>query len=378
MNQTFQSEVEFLRAHGLNPIVLGNDEGARLVTLAEYQGRVMTSTMSGDGGAGCGWINHALIAAGKRTPHINAYGGEDRFWLGPEGGQFSLYFPPGAPFDFDHWQVPAAEDTDVWKLDSAGRTAAAFSTEFSIRNWSGFEKMIRMERLVRLLDCAGIAADLGVSFGGTRVSAVGYVTENRVTNIGPEAWTRENGALSIWMLGMFNPSPRTVIVIPFRADASGAIVKDDYFGRIPADRLRIDSGSCRILFSADGNWRSKLGLTNRRATGVLGSYDAENRILTVVRYSAGAADAEYVNAAWELQERPFEGDTVNAYNDGPLADGSRMGPFYELESSSPAGFPAPGGSFLHTHATFHFTGEPEELDRIAGALLNGPVTSLTL
>lgn len=378
MNQTFQSEVEFFRAHGLNPIVLGNDEGARLVTLAEYQGRVMTSTMSGDAGPGCGWINHALIAAGKRTPHINAYGGEDRFWLGPEGGQFSLYFPPGAPFDFDHWQVPAAEDTDVWKLDSSGRTEAAFSTEFSIRNWSGFEKMIRMERVVRLFDCAGIAADLGVAFDGPRVSAVGYVTENRVTNIGPEAWTRENGALSIWMLGMFNPSARTVIVIPYRTDAPGAIVKDDYFGRIPADRLRIDSGSSRILFSADGNWRSKLGLTNRRATGVLGSYDAENRILTVVRYSAGAADAEYVNAAWELQERPFEGDTVNAYNDGPLADGSRMGPFYELESSSPAGFPAPGGSFLHTHATFHFTGEPGELDRIAEKLLNGPVTSLTL
>ena len=47
MNQTFQSEVEFLRAHGLDPIVLGNDEGARLVTLAEYQGRVMTSTQLG-------------------------------------------------------------------------------------------------------------------------------------------------------------------------------------------------------------------------------------------------------------------------------------------------------------------------------------------
>ena len=111
---------------------------------------------------------------------------------------------------------------------------------------------------------------------------------------------------------------------------------------------------------------------------MLGSYDAENRILTVVHYSPGPADAEYVNAAWEIQERPFEGDTVNAYNDGPLADGSQMGPFYELESSSPAGFPAPGDSLCHTHATFHFTGDPEELDRIAEKLLNGPVTSLTL
>ena len=195
MNQTFQSEVEFLRAHGLNPIVLGNDEGARLVTLAEYQGRVMTSTMAGDGGPGCGWINRALIASGKRMPHINAYGGEDRFWLGPEGGQFSLYFPPGAPFDFDHWQVPAAEDTEVWTLDSAGETEAAFSFEFSLRNWSGFEKQIRMERKIVLRDCAGISADLGVFFDGTRVAAVGYVTENRVTNVGHEAWTRENGAL---------------------------------------------------------------------------------------------------------------------------------------------------------------------------------------
>ncbi|UKI34190.1 MAG: hypothetical protein L6W00_12870 [Lentisphaeria bacterium] len=93
MNQTFQSEVEFLRAHGLAPVVLGNDEGARLVTLAEYQGRVMTSTMAGDGGPGCGWINRALIASGERTPHINAYGGEDRFWLGPEGGTVFALLP---------------------------------------------------------------------------------------------------------------------------------------------------------------------------------------------------------------------------------------------------------------------------------------------
>jgi hypothetical protein len=26
------------------------------------------------------------------VPHINVFGGEDRFWLGPEGGQFSIFF----------------------------------------------------------------------------------------------------------------------------------------------------------------------------------------------------------------------------------------------------------------------------------------------
>jgi hypothetical protein len=30
-------------------------------------------------------------------------GGEDRFWLGPEGGQYALYFNAGDPFDLDHY-----------------------------------------------------------------------------------------------------------------------------------------------------------------------------------------------------------------------------------------------------------------------------------
>ena len=30
---------------------------------------------------------------------MNVFGGEDRFWLGPEGGQFALYFKAGDPFD---------------------------------------------------------------------------------------------------------------------------------------------------------------------------------------------------------------------------------------------------------------------------------------
>ena len=48
-------------------------------------------------------------------------------------------------------------------------------------------------------------------------------------------------------------------------------------------------------------------------------------------------DAAYLNQEWNLDGDPFIGDAVNAYNDGPLEDGSQMGPFYELESVSPAG-----------------------------------------
>ena len=39
-----------------------------------------------------GWLNREAIASGERKEHINVFGGEDRFWLGPEGGQFSIFF----------------------------------------------------------------------------------------------------------------------------------------------------------------------------------------------------------------------------------------------------------------------------------------------
>ena len=48
---------------------------------------------------------------------MNVFGGEDRFWLGPEGGQYALYFKPDDPFDLDHWQVPDAFDWDTWRRE---------------------------------------------------------------------------------------------------------------------------------------------------------------------------------------------------------------------------------------------------------------------
>jgi hypothetical protein len=71
-----------------------------------------------------------------------------------------------------------------------------------------------------------------------------------------------------------------------------------------------------------------------------------------------------VNAKWGPQVDPLSGDVINSYNDGPLEDGSVMGPFYEIESSSPAAFLAPAESIAHRQMIFHITGEEEELDHI--------------
>lgn len=362
----FLEDVKFLREHDVRPIVLKNESGARLVLSPKYQGRVMTSTMGGDDGFSCGWINYKLIESGRQTPHINAYGGEDRFWLGPEGGQFSFYFPKGAEYVFENWQVPAIFDTIPWTVtDRDGDREVSLEASFEPETWSGTKRRIRLERRIVLLNEQEIGKALGVDLAGASIRSVGYTTANRLINQG-DAWTRETGAVSIWMLGMFKPSPKTTIVIPFRKDADGVIVKDDYFGKIPAERLTVNPEKGVLYFCADGDSRGKIGLNKKRAKEFLGSYDAENNILTIVKYTLPAGDADYVNAAWEKQQDPYNGDVVNAYNDGIPGPGlEKMGPFYELESSSPAAFLKNGESILHEHSTFHFSGATKDLDKIA-------------
>jgi hypothetical protein len=140
----------------------------------------------------------------------------------------------------------------------------------------------------------------------------------------------------------------------------------DYFGAIPAERIKLSDGV--VYFKADGKRRGKLGIHSRQAKPVLGSYDAENQLLTINLYDVDTA-AKYLDQEWRTTGAPFVGDAVHTYNDGPLPNGSQMGPFYELESASAALFLAPGQSHTHHHTVFHFTGSETALDAICRKVL---------
>ena len=135
----------------------------------------MTSTTGGADAPSFGWIGRAAITARQKQPHINVFGGEDRFWLGPEGGQFSLYFKQGDPFDLDHWQVPEAIDWGKWDVDSQSADAVRFRKRMSLVNYSGTPLEIEVDRTIRLLgvnDFAtllGVRPDPGYADGGIRV-----------------------------------------------------------------------------------------------------------------------------------------------------------------------------------------------------------------
>jgi hypothetical protein len=169
---------------------------------------------------------------------------------------------------------------------------------------------------------------------------------------------------------MFAPAPGTRVIAPFEKEGTGEIVNDRYFGKVPSDRLLVDKDKGFLLFKADGQLRSKIGLGPARAKDVIGSYSPEAKLLTVVRYTRPAGAKRYVNNLWEVSKEPYGGDVNNSYNDGPVEPGKpSLGGFYELESSSPAAALKPGASLKHTHETYHFTGPREALDAIAQKVL---------
>ncbi len=373
----FGDDVAFMKGYTEVIVLSGADGRAQVAVAPALQGRVMTSTADGPRGLSYGWINYALFATDARDPHINVFGGEDRFWMGPEGGQYSIFFKKGVPFDFAHWFTPACIDTEPFETVEAKPDRARFRRRIRLENYSGFVFDLEVIREVRLLDAAAVRGKLGVAVpAGAKL--VAYETVNTLKNVGDTAWAKETGLLSIWILGMYNPSPETTVVVPFVPGPEaqlGPVVNDSYFGKVPADRLVV--GKEALFFRADGRHRSKIGLTPKRCRDVCGSYDAANGVLTVVQFNKPAGPAAYVNSMWELQKDPYGGDAVNSYNDGPVSPGGKpLGPFYELETSSPAAALKPGGTITHIHRTIHIQGEAKALDPVAKGVLGVGVNTI--
>ncbi|MEO8075389.1 MAG: DUF6786 family protein [Acidobacteriota bacterium] len=366
----FASDLAFLRQHTTVVLLADPASGAQVAVAPGYQGRVMTSTTGGADAPSFGWIGRAAIESGQRQPHMNVFGGEDRFWLGPEGGQYALYFKPGDPFDLEHWQTPEPFDWGLWAVESESAASVRFRKRMTLVNYSGTQFDLEVDRTVRLLSEDEIKKELGET-PGAGVRTVAFESSNTVTNVGKAPWQPASGLISVWILGQFTPSPETTIAIPFTEGSESTLgppVNDAYFGKVPADRLIVKSPA--VFFKADGQYRSKIGLSQSRAQPVAGSYDATAHVLTVLQYTRPPDRAGYVNSMWETQREPYKGDVINSYNDGPPAPGKPpLGPFYEIETSSPALDLSPGKQYTHVHRTFHLVGPEADLDRIAHATL---------
>lgn len=362
---TYGYDVAFLAKNNIETVELEDENsGAKVLVAPGWQGRVMTSSADGNPGASFGWINYGFIEKGEVSGQFNPVGGEERFWLGPEGGPFSVYFKPGEEQVFSNWKVPAELDTQPFEVVEKTQAKVSFKSQFSLVNATGTTLEVGVNRTVQLLSKPEAENVLQLSLNPS-LNFVAFETVNTLKNAGETTWNEKNGFLSVWLLCMFNPSEQGVVFIPFREGEEtvlGKKVTDNYFGKVPEDRLIVKEN--RLFFKIDGKFRSKIGISPERALPFCGSYDAGSRVLTLLQYSQPQEPARYVNSKWGGQDDPLKGDVVNSYNDGPADDGKVMGPFYEIESSSPAALLLPGNEITHTQRIFHISGEEARLNEI--------------
>src|SRR4030095_8612034 len=104
-------------------------------------------------------------------------------------------------------------DWDAWDIVGQSATEVRFRKPMTLVNYSTTQMTVDVDRTVRLLSNDDVARLLGVS-PGSAVRTVAFESSNMVTNAGTAEWKPETGLVSVWILGMFNPSADTTIALP--------------------------------------------------------------------------------------------------------------------------------------------------------------------
>ena len=402
----FADEVEFLRRFGVVHVLRAPGCGPVAISPL-HSGRVMTSALADDG-PGFGFVNRPAIEAGRVARGFANWGGEDRLWLSPEGGPQGLFFDPGAAQELSQWFVPTAMDGEPWPTQgvvAAAEGVVRFAPRrLKLVDWSGGELDLLAGRRVEVLSRETIGALFGSDLPG-ELRAVGFRSVNSLQWAG----TPRPGALvGLWSLGQFPATDATRVVLPIRVGADevgpdpdpswtdGAsgrlrdrLVKSDYFGTVPDERLDVAvsarSGrpsapgvgaaaglasdgrlSVRASFRTDGRQRGKIGLARERALGwacVDHGEQAPGHPLSCVFHPPPPPGAPVPDCAWLVPNpRAACGDVITSYN--------HAGPprFFELETLSAALRPSAGARVEHVHATVHLDGPAAALEFLARRL----------
>ncbi|BAX78430.1 DUF6786 family protein [Labilibaculum antarcticum] len=357
---TYQDDLQLLKQHSEIIELINNNGQARLMIMPKYQGKIVGSTADGLLGDRNGWLNRKALAA----KDYNGIGGEDRVWIGPLGGQYSLYYQQIEPLDEGNWKVPTALN-QAFEVVSLSDTKIEMQNEMHLCNFKGSRFDVNVKRTIKLLSKIEAEKNLAVSLSAD-TKFVAFESAHVLTNMGGEAWRKESGLLSLWSLNMLEGSENTVVIIPLKKDADLQDIYQ-YLGLLDSTRLRIRNNV--VLFKADGKYRSKIGIPPQFAPSIYASYSKEKQRLSIVQYQKNS-DSLYFNSNANIQENPYKGEVIPVYNNGsmdysPTSESS----FYELESCSPMRELQPGDSLNHFHRVYHFSGKQEDLNKLCKQIL---------
>ena len=368
---SFGQDLSFFSKYGVESFVLG-EEDSLIVVSPLLQGRVMTSTYGGAEGPSLGWFNKELLALKNSQFDKSQVGGEDRFWVGPQGGDFSIFFQGGSSFTEENWSIPASLSLEPWTVVGRSKTQARFEKEAEFENNRGGKYKVKAEREVSVLNRKHVTDILGIEIP-TGVNIVAFQSFNKLTNLGEKTWTPDNGMLNISVQSCFNANRKVFVFVPYRPGEPselGDIVRDNYFESTGASGNRLAVMPDYIRFKTDGKSISGIGISPRRSEGIALSYDGANNILTVVTYIKPSGLRGYLPNAWRRNNAPMDGDAVSVYNNGPVSKINMVADsFYEISTHSPALSLEPGKSQFHLQRVFHFNGSEYDLGLIAYKLV---------
>jgi hypothetical protein len=261
--KNFGEDAAFILKH-TDGFVLSLDK-QKIIVVPKYQGRVMISAAAGDDGFSFGWTNNNLIESGKFGDNFSAFGGEDRFWIGPEGGKYGIFYDKGKAFKWENWRTPAYIHKEPFKLINKSSGSASFQHQFEVINYTGNHFQVKVNRTVQLLTHKETEKILNCPIE-ENTSFVAFQSNNEIINIGQNTWNKETGLLNIWIVGIFSPSDNTNVVIPIKTGNDSALgykVTDDYFKPVPQQRLKAEDNE--VYFKGDGQFQCKIGVNHKRS-----------------------------------------------------------------------------------------------------------------
>ncbi|WP_143824581.1 DUF6786 family protein [Neiella marina] len=356
---SFDSDLALL-ADNYQPIVLTSGDN-RLAVLAEFQGRAMVSSMSGDQGNSIGWFDRELLKQDLSEIENLNVGGVSRLWFGPEKGPYALFFEPGTAQVAETVHYQEAITTVAFDIVNQTPQQVTFEQDIQLVNHMETEFSFHVSRSVALFDAAELAKSLAVTIPDG-IRAIGFSASTTLTNAGNKPLSRQTGLISIWELGCF--SPNATIAIPLSQPLTEVT---SYFTPTKASHTKIVDET--VFYKADASYMNKIGVPPEQTKPIIGSYNPELNLLTIVKFQfEPPEDGSYVNSVWQDDVDPYGGDVTNIFNYGLLANG-QPGPFYELETSSHARELAIGESLSHYHNTYHFSGDQQQLSILSEALL---------
>jgi hypothetical protein len=367
-SRTYSDELAFLREHVDTVVLRSGVERARIVVSPMLQGRVMTSSTGDVDSPSFGWINREAIAVIRDDLRFSDYGGEDRFWLGPEGGQFGLFFGYGSDFEKENWRCPSALDRGGFRVIERDAGRVEMERRMAVANHNGAKFALHVRRTISALGRKEIESVLGMTIPGA-ARAVGFVSENAVTNEAPVPMDKESGLLSVAVAGQFPRPSFSAVIAP--CENRRPVVTLGYFGGDPALLLGLSERYVSADLQQQAEWKIGIPAESCRDTIAAITHLQSRWVLTIIKFDRPIGAAEYVNSTWRRQEEPYVGDALHIRNGGrpPSAQESDP-PHFEIQSSSPALALGVGESHTHRHWTVHLeTTSAETLLPFANALL---------